>query len=516
MKRGQEMGLGLIYKGRVMPSVAERVAQQKATAHLTRLPPFYRTRLFLFCLSFLAATLLLAPSVQAQDNQSNETDNGNNGGAYVTSTPVTPMQDNKIHEGVISCYGSTCHSRQLPVGTTVRQNELVTWQDPTAPSGAHSRAYKTLLNKRSRAIARNLGIGPAERAPECLVCHADFVPKERRGERFDISEGVTCESCHGGAGDWLTRHYERDRTHAQNIADGLYPTDDPQARASLCMNCHFGSDAPYQFVDHRIMGAGHPRISFELDLFTSLQKHHDIDADYLQRKPNAAKGVKVWSVGQAMAVERTMDLFLNPRTGKEGIFPELVFYDCHACHQTISSDPDWQPQWRPNPGRPLGPGEPIFNDANMIMLKALLSVLNPAEKADFDRHVRSLHGAMSKNEASTRAAARKLQTSARNLSQALAAHQFTKGEADQIFRKILSDSLSNEYTQYASAEQTVIAIDSFLNAMVAEGWLPLERAVAMRPAINRAYAAVQTPNQYNLSRLQNALHEINALYQRGN
>ena len=39
---------------------------------------------------------------------------------------------------------------------------------------------------------------------------------------------------------------------------------------------------------HRIMAAGHPRISFELDLFSSLQAHHQEDADYGWRKFGAA------------------------------------------------------------------------------------------------------------------------------------------------------------------------------------------------------------------------------------
>ncbi len=425
-----------------------------------------------------------------------------------------PMQDGLTHEGVMTCYGSTCHSRQLPVGTTVRQNELVTWQDRSAPSGAHSRAYKVLLNQRSRAIARNLGIGPAEKAPECLACHTDFVPANHRGEKYDITEGVTCESCHGGAEKWLTAHYAPGRTHAQNIADGMYPTDDPKARASLCLTCHFGSDADYQFVDHRIMGAGHPRISFELDLFTTLQKHHDVDADYLQRKPKAANGVKTWAIGQSMTIAHTLDLFLNPKTGKEGIFPELVFYDCHACHQTISNDPDWQPQWRANPGRPLGPGEPIFNDANMIMLKAALSVTDPIARQSFDTQLRRFHSAMSQNESATRNAARELRDEALIMTDKLVMTNFTKGQADRIFRTILNDTLSREYTQYAAAEQAVIAVDTFLNAMVAENWLDLETALAMRPAINNAYAAVETPNSYNLSRLQTALREIQAFYRR--
>ena len=56
-----------------------------------------------------------------------------------------------------------------------------------------------------------------------------------------------------------------DATHAGNVARGLYPTSDPVAQARLCLSCHFGNRD--KFVTHRMMGAGHPRMSFELETF---------------------------------------------------------------------------------------------------------------------------------------------------------------------------------------------------------------------------------------------------------
>src|ERR1700761_2617308 len=93
-----------------------------------------------------------------------------------------------VHEGVASCGGSSCHSRPAPSGLTVRQNELITWQDPHSEAGAHSRAWRVLTTARGEAIAQKLGIGPAERAPACLACHADPAPGGDRGARFQISD----------------------------------------------------------------------------------------------------------------------------------------------------------------------------------------------------------------------------------------------------------------------------------------------------------------------------------------
>jgi hypothetical protein len=203
--------------------------------------------------------------------------------------------------GVASCSGSTCHGRSEATGKIVRQDELMIWQDESSPAGAHSRAWRVLQYPRSQAIAKRLGIGEATSAPMCLGCHATPAGNAR-GARFQLADGVGCEGCHGAASGWLASHYEVGANHAQNVARGLVPLENVKARADKCLDCHFGSDAAGQFVNHRIMAAGHPRIAFELDLFTTLQQHHNEDRDYVQRK-GRSNGVQTWAVGQAMALE---------------------------------------------------------------------------------------------------------------------------------------------------------------------------------------------------------------------
>src|SRR5690606_27638381 len=105
-----------------------------------------------------------------------------------------------------------------------------------------------------------------------LGCHATFVPAEKRGKRFALSDGVGCESCHGPASRWLGQHVTGEASRAENIAVGMYPTEEPAARAELCLTCHLGTAD--RFASHRLMGAGHPRLSFELDTFTRIQPAH--------------------------------------------------------------------------------------------------------------------------------------------------------------------------------------------------------------------------------------------------
>jgi hypothetical protein len=188
------------------------------------------------------------------------------------------------YTGVASCAGSTCHGRAEGNGEVVRQDEIATWQEPSSSTGSHSRALAVLGSLRGRQIAATLGMGDPTGEPACLGCHATAAPAAERGPRFQLSEGVGCESCHGPARGWIATHYTTLGTHSANVAAGLTPLENPQARAGVCLDCHYGSASGNQFVTHRMMAGGHPRIVFELDLFSALQQHHDEDVDYQQRK----------------------------------------------------------------------------------------------------------------------------------------------------------------------------------------------------------------------------------------
>src|SRR5262245_44988329 len=150
------------------------------------------------------------------------------------------------HLGVASCASSICHGSARPLDAhAVQQNEYVTW----AHFDPHAGAYRILLEERSQAIARRLGIGPAQEAKVCLDCHADNAAAAQRGPRFQLSDGIGCEACHGGSEAWIARHDDSPsppRTELESL--GLYRGEDPQRRAALCVTCHVG--AGERFADH--------------------------------------------------------------------------------------------------------------------------------------------------------------------------------------------------------------------------------------------------------------------------
>lgn len=413
-----------------------------------------------------------------------------------------------VHVGVASCSGSTCHGRSEPTGKIVRQDEIMHWQDSSSPSGAHSRAFAVLGSPRGQAIAAKLGAGPATSAGECLGCHADPA-YAGKGPRWHVEDGVGCEGCHGGAANWLSSHYAVGQTHAANVARGLYPLDQPRARAERCLDCHFGSDRPGQFVSHRIMAAGHPRVSFELDLFSALQQHHDEDADYVQRK-RRTDNVQMWAMGQASAVGRATTLFANPRLGTEGVFPEIYFFDCQTCHREIADGPAGRASWIANPGRPIPSGMPAFNDENMIMLSAAARVAAPAMAARFDADSKAFHAALARDRPSAVAAARRLGASASALADAIGHAQIGRGESFAIIDSIAGSAIAPRFTDYEGSAQAVMAVDTLLNALVHQGYVSADRARGARGAIDRAYKAVANSNNYRPAEFRTALGQAAA------
>ncbi|MBD3732024.1 MAG: hypothetical protein IE934_04770 [Sphingopyxis sp.] len=428
------------------------------------------------------------------------------------------------YTGVASCAGSTCHGRMEGDGTVVRQDELMRWQEPSTPGGAHSRAWAVLSNSRSQFIAKNLGIGDPSTAPMCLGCHSTqgaiaASGGARRGS-VPLEDGVGCESCHGPAGGWIASHYAgigtnanpdaemRDK-HLSNLRAGLWKLEDPVVRAGVCVDCHFGSAGEGQFVTHRIMAAGHPRISFELDLFSSLQAHHQEDADYGWRKFGAGSGrtnhVQMWAVGQAVALERSLALFQS-RRGTEGMFPEFYFLDCHSCHRRIYDQAKPVKTSLDNPGRTNIPeGMPPYNDENLIMLSAAARVAAPALANQLAARTAAFHKAMTIDRASAVSAAAQLQQTVSALKAAFAARSFSGADAFTLVDAISAKAVGDRLTDYSGSQQAVMGVDTLLNAMVSSGRITVGAAAGIRADIDRAYTAVRDPNAFRPADFQASL-----------
>ena len=357
-----------------------------------------------------------------------------------------------VHLGVKTCGNSACHAASQPWQTSsVLQNEFITWSN----FSSHSKSYKTLTNQQSKRIAKNLGIESPENSKLCLSCHSDYVSEELRGSYFDLADGVGCEACHGGAENWLGQHVSGLGNHQDNLRLGMYPTDNPLARAKLCSSCHVGNQN--KSIVHRINGAGHPRLVFELDTFLVNQPYHyRIDEDYLIRKQNR-DSVKDWAIGQIISASFLLDRLSNISTSTDGMFPELSLFDCNACHRSIS---DLQSKEFIT----HKPGVPRLNDSNLIMV-GILSYLIAPEIADIiAAGPDQLHLATSNGLDDVADVAKDLNLYIKTLLEKIENFEFDHNMNVKLLLNILEKGASGVYEDFMDAEQATFAIASILES----------------------------------------------------
>lgn len=360
-----------------------------------------------------------------------------------------PQYDKVRHLGVASCASTQCHGAAQPYKDgNIRRTEYRRW----SKEDKHARAYDVLLNKESRAIAARLGLPNAHQARICLDCHADNVPKEQRGGKFQISDGIGCEACHGGAERWIKTHTEENVTHADNVAKGMYPTELPEARARLCLSCHYG-DAN-KFATHRIMAAGHPRLSFELDTFTIRQEHYDIDADYRKRK-TFVDSVSTWAIGAASAAAEHLEMLRTDKRWAGGVFPEIALFDCHACHHTMK-DRRWAAR-ATTAGLP--PGAVRLNDSSLVMLYAVATTVSPGDAERLLGATRDLHEATTRSREAVVTRSEELTAVVRLLQDKIRQFKFDRKAAAGVRQAILALGAKGEFRDYSGAEQAVMALD---------------------------------------------------------
>jgi hypothetical protein len=272
------------------------------------------------------------------------------------------------------------------------------------------------------------------------------------------------------------------------------------ALARLCLSCHFGNKD--KFVTHRIMGAGHPRISFELDTFTQTQPPHFVaDADWERRK-GRWDGVRVWAIGQALAAQEQLDVILDPKRGRDGLFPELVVFDCHACHHPMSDT-----RWKPRVG--TRPGTIRFNDANLLMLRQIVRATFPSDAAAFDELVLRLHRGVAGEGGDALEAARRLRQGLDGVVAKLRGREFGDRDLKAIAGGLVDDGMAGHYGDYAGAEQAAMAVASVMNFLARRGALGDVRAA--NAALDRLFETVKDDEKYRAERFRAALAGLRAL-----
>jgi hypothetical protein len=418
-------------------------------------------------------------------------------GPATAQTAQTAASEDGAHLGVASCAGNNCHGAVEPFKTSrVAQDEYLIWSQ----KDKHRKAFAVLGEEPGRRIAQNLGLPDAEHAEICLGCHADNVPPARRGPQFRLADGVGCEACHGAASGWLGTHISG-VSHAANLAAGLYPTDQPLARAERCMSCHIGDDK--HFVTHQIMGAGHPPLGFELDTYSATQPaHYQVDADYIERKgrPN---DIQIWAIGQALDLKKRMDALLDPKNAPQGLQPELALFDCHACHHATD-----QLQWRPRASTGLPPGQLHLYDTSAVMLRVIAQRAAPEVASELGAHLLQLHRATTADWTAVRREAEAVRRAADRLIPVLASHQFDRADALALAKGVIAIGATGDDLDYSAAQHQTMALASIVAAMHLQGLADDGQIKALDGALRGLYDAVANEGSYRPESFVQALHQF--------
>lgn len=413
--------------------------------------------------------------------------NDNSALAHKLATESYDMSARYVGPG--SCAASSCHGSVQPHNTTkVLQNEYSTWivQD------RHSRAYAALLEPRSKRMAKILNIGAPEKAKECLVCHALDVPKSQQARPIDLSDGVSCESCHGPASRWLGPHVQAKASYSAMVKLGLIDNRNLIVRSRNCLTCHLG--APGQEVTHEMLAAGHPDLTFELDSFQSIEPPHWVEWAEGQTKPgvDSLYGVRIWSVGQIVQLRQS--LLKLARDVKSNHWPEYTDMNCFSCHHSLTSSKN---SWRQAVGYSgRRPGNPSYNMSRYIVFQHFMEVIDPAGTAKLEKDMATVYSeaselnpdrTMLENNANIAAADAKTLES--EVNDAVYDHARTM----TLMKSIAGDGKAISLQGERSAEQAAMALDSLYIADT----LHSQKTPAVQASINAMYKMLSNPSAYN-------------------
>ena len=237
--------------------------------------------------------------------------------------------------GAGSCAAAACHNANFDKGHP--GSEYTSW---ITRDRDHARAYEVLFDERSKNIQKNLNRSiTAYNNQRCLSCHTspdfDLANPPAHAPYFK-TDGVSCESCHGPAKNWLNVHHLdawQTKTPEQKKALGMHDTRSLAGRAQVCVTCHVG--APGMEVDHDLIAAGHPRLHFEFGAFHAFLPRHWSDSKDRRDRPDFE--ARVWAIGQLATAQASLELLAEHAGNKEKAWPEFALYDCSSCHHELES-----------------------------------------------------------------------------------------------------------------------------------------------------------------------------------
>ena len=242
--------------------------------------------------------------------------------------------------GSRSCSATGCHGDVRGNDGVISSYTRFTAADP------HRQAFYVLYADPSIRMFRLLSGQPEGEVDDaqylafleqkCVGCHATPPSAEtaRNGpEKYLL--GIGCESCHGPADQWQATHYQRGTSNSKDFRN----LNDLSVRARVCAECHIGPKevlGKSYDVNHDLIAAGHPRLTFEFEAQSANLPSH------WGPVKNIKSHFDAWRLGELAVAEQQNQLHRwRADEGKKGAVPspELASHRCFDCHHGLSSGP---------------------------------------------------------------------------------------------------------------------------------------------------------------------------------
>ncbi len=201
--------------------------------------------------------------------------------------------------------------------TECHGKEVDAWRATT-----HFKTFKDLERRpEANKIADNLDLDDLSANSLCIECHFTV---QKKGARHVAISGISCESCHGAARDWIKEHNKETvaraaRKSVSEKAGMLYPQN-IYAVASNCFDCHV--------VDREelVNKGGHSAFSKDFDLLAWSQgevRHSFMDSGSpvkksgtVNREADANRKRILYMVGKLLNLEYELRAVAKATTAK--------------------------------------------------------------------------------------------------------------------------------------------------------------------------------------------------------
>ncbi|MCG8653646.1 MAG: cytochrome c family protein [Pirellulales bacterium] len=212
-----------------------------------------------------------------------------------TSTPPAAQCDPTLVLGNQSCV--KCHAPEIKV-----------WK-----STPHARTFDELHRRpEAKQIATKLGLKSIKHDGRCVACH--YTPQlDEAAGKVHVIAGISCESCHGAAKNWLEVHHDyggegitrlsESPTHrreriARSIQAGMRNPANVYLVAQSCLRCHTTADE--QLVNQ----GGHSAGSLDFEFVSWSQgsiRHNFVRSDGTTNLPSSPERLRVMFVAGMIA-----------------------------------------------------------------------------------------------------------------------------------------------------------------------------------------------------------------------